>query len=46
MYKLCDLTENEPCKKNARYIESLLKNENMKKILRTVKIAERLEDIL
>lgn len=46
MYKLCDISGNESCKKNARDIESLLQNDDMKKILKTVHIAEKLVDIL
>lgn len=46
MYKLCDISGNESCKKNARDIESILNNPEMKETLRNVKIAERLEDVL
>lgn len=46
MYKLCDISGNESCKRNARDIESLLQNDEMKDVLRTVHIAEKLEDIL
>lgn len=46
MYKLCDIEGNPSCKKNARDIENLLNNDSMRNILKTVKIAERLDDIL
>ena len=46
MYKLCDISGNDSCKKNADDIEALLSNDEMKEVLRTVKIAERIEDIL
>ena len=46
MYKLCNINENVSCKKNARDIENLLKNEDMKAILQKVNVAEKLEDIL
>ena len=46
MYKLCDLSGNELSQKSARDIESLLENKEMKEVLRTVKIVERLNDIL
>lgn len=46
MYKLCDISGNKSCKKNIYDIEKLLLNNTMKEILRTVRIAERIEDIL
>ena len=46
MFKLCNIEGNLSCKKNTYDIENLLKNESMKEVLKTVKIAERLEDIL
>lgn len=46
MYKLCNISGNESCKKNVQVIESLLQNDEMGEILKTVKIAQRLEDIL
>lgn len=46
MYKLCDISGNEACKKNAQDIERLLQNDSTKEILRNVKIADNLEDIL
>lgn len=46
MYKLCNINENVSCKKNARDIENLLNNEDMKAILQKVNVAEKLEDIL
>ena len=46
MYKLCDISGNESCKKNAHDIEALLQNDEMKDVLRTVHIAEKIEDIL
>lgn len=46
MYKLCDISGNPPCQKNAEDIKRLLDNESMREILRTVHIAESLEDIL
>lgn len=46
MYKLCNISKNESCKKNIRDIEKLLNQSFMKNILKTVKIAEKLEEIL
>lgn len=46
MYKLCDISGNSSCLNNARDIECLLDNKEMREILKTVHIAERLEDIL
>lgn len=46
MYKLCDISGNPSCQKNAVDIENLLNNEKMKGILKSVHIAEKLEDIL
>lgn len=46
MYKLCDISGNESCKKNAHDIEKLLMDNKMSKTLKAVKIAERIEDIL
>lgn len=46
MYKLCDYSENPLCLKSVKNIEDLLQNEEMKKILQTVHIAEKLDDIL
>ena len=46
MYKLCDISGNESCMKNAHDIEKLLMDDKMSKILKSVKIAERIEDIL
>ena len=39
MYKLCDISGNLPCQKNARDIENLLDNESMREVLRMVHIA-------
>ena len=46
MYKLCNYECNEVCRENANSINKLLNDEKMHHILRTVKIAEKLEDIL
>ena len=42
MYKLCDISGNESCMKNAHDIEKLLMDDKMSKILKSVKIAERM----
>lgn len=46
MYKMCDYSENSSCKKNMTDIENLLKDEEMRKILESVHIANREEDII
>ena len=46
MFKLCDISNNESCKINARDIESLLNQGKMKSVFRMVKIAEKLDDII
>lgn len=46
MYKLCDISGNWACKKTVGDIEDLLNKEEMKGILKTVHIAEKLEEIL
>lgn len=46
MYKLCNIEGNSTCQKNAKDIEALLTNENMKEILSKVSIANRLEEIV
>ena len=46
MYKLCDISGNRSCQKNARDIEQLLDSKSMRDVLWTVHIAERLDDIL
>lgn len=46
MFKLCDISCNPSCQKNAQDIEALLNNEDMRNVLKSVHIAERLEDIL
>lgn len=46
LYKLCDISGNPSCQKNAVDIEKLLNNEKMKNIFKSVRIAEKLEDIL
>lgn len=46
MYRLCDIEENPSCLKNARDIEALLNFDSMREVLKTVKIVERLEEIL
>ena len=46
MFRLCDVSRNEACKKSIRDIERLLNQDRMKGVLRTVKIAEKLNDIL
>lgn len=46
MYKLCNISNNESCKKNARDIEKLLNQNFMKNILKTVKVVDKLEEIL
>ena len=46
MYKLCNITKNTACQKNAADIKALLDDKNMKDILAEVFIADRIEDIL
>lgn len=46
MYKLCDISENQSAQKSAKDIEALVNNADMKNVLRTVSIAEKIEDIL
>lgn len=46
MYRLCNIKENLACIRNVQNIEQLLKEKSMKEVLKTVKIAEKIEDIL
>lgn len=46
MYKLCDFSENSGCLRTVSNIKSLLSKDSMQEVLRTVKIAEKIEDIL
>lgn len=46
MYKLCNISNNPCCQKNAADVEALLNNQDMKDILSEVSIADRIEDII
>lgn len=46
MYKLCDIRGNFSCQRNAHDMENILSKQSMKSVLKTVKIAERLEDVI
>lgn len=46
MYKICKIEGNPSCQENAQSIENLLAKDSMKEILKNVRIAEKLEDIL
>lgn len=46
MYKLCDFSDNLSCLRTISNIEHLLSKDSMREVLRRVKIAEKLEDIL
>lgn len=46
LYKLCNYSLNESCKKSVRNIEQLLDNDSMKDILKSIYIVENETDIL
>lgn len=46
MYRLCDTSGNESCKNNIIDLENLLRDKNMKEILKSVRIADDERDIL
>ena len=46
MYKLCDYSGNTSCISTVDSIEKTLSSQEMKEVLKTVKIANKLEDIL
>lgn len=46
MYKTCDLSGNPAAQRSEMYIQELLDNDDMKKVLNNVSIVENIEDVL
>lgn len=46
LYPLCDCCRNEKCQKTVKDLEAVLSNDEMKAILQSVHVAQKLEDII